>query len=489
MSVRRNVVASALGDGWAALIQLVLVPVYIALLGVEAYGLIGAVAILSALFAVLDAALAPAITRSVAQAFSGERSVGDSRTLLRSVEVLLLGVGLATTACGFVTAEWLAERWFKAESLEAASAAAALRLLAFQIAARLFVGIYRAVVVGAQELVWLSGYAAGFATLRGVGMVPVLWAWPGVEAYFAFQGLVTVFEAGFLGGKAWRLLSDSRPASFSSAALAEIRRFSTGTALMSAFWQALHQADKAVLSTVLPLSEVGRYALATSAAGGLAFLAGPFFGVALPRFTELASRRGDPALAQAFHGLARMVALLMAPAAWVMALYAEPLLFTWTRDRELSAGASPILAVLAAAGLLKGFMTIPGLLQLAIGRSHALATVYGAMLVVLVPSTYFGATSNGAMAGAYAWVLVTALALALLWPLVSAALSAREARLWLARDVVLPVAAAGLGAWLVRSMVDPGTSGWAMGASAAAAYLSSLAFTVMVTRRLRAWRT
>jgi O-antigen/teichoic acid export membrane protein len=71
VSVRRNLVASVLGDGWAAFIQLAFVPVYIGLLGVEGYGLIGALAIAIVFPAILDAALAPAISREVARALAG----------------------------------------------------------------------------------------------------------------------------------------------------------------------------------------------------------------------------------------------------------------------------------------------------------------------------------------------------------------------------------------------------------------------------------
>jgi O-antigen/teichoic acid export membrane protein len=487
-SVRRNLAAGVLGDGWAVLIQIAFVPVYVKLLGIEGYGLIGAVAILFALFAVLDSALAPAISRVVARALAGARPIREARTLLRSVEILLLAVAIVTATFGFVTAEWLVERWLRIEALDVSSVAAALRLFAFQVAIRLFVAIYRAVLVGAQELVWLSAFAAGFATLRGAGVVPILWAWPGIEAFFAFQALVTVLEAGFLGRKAWSLLSDPGRAWFSLAALGEIRRFSVGVAVMTILWQALHHSDKALLSAMLPLADVGRYALASSAAAGLALIVGPFASVAFPRLTELAARGDNAALSAEFHQLAQMVVLTLAPVAWVVALFAEPLLFAWTRDGVLSSGASPFLAVLAIAGLLKGCMTLPYTLQLATGRSRAIAGSYAAMLVVFVPSTYFGSMAHGAIAAAYAWVGVTVLALAMALPLLSASLSVAQASRWLGWDVAVPIAAAGLGAGLVRSMVEPEASGYAMAAGIVGALLASLAFTALGLPGLRARR-
>jgi O-antigen/teichoic acid export membrane protein len=93
-------------------------------------------------------------------------------------------------------------------------------------------------------------------------VVPILLAWPSVEAFFAFQACVAALEAAVLGWKAWTLLHDPGRASFSLQALSEIRRFSLGAATASLVWQVLHHSDKALLSAMLPLAEVGRYALA-----------------------------------------------------------------------------------------------------------------------------------------------------------------------------------------------------------------------------------
>lgn len=485
VSVRRNFVVSALGDGWAVLIQIALVPVYIRLLGIEAYGLIGAVAIFYAVFVILDSAFAPAVTRSVALALSGVHRIGEARTLLRSVELLVLGVAIAVAIIALVGADWLVTRWLTRDALEASSAAAAVRILGLQLGGRLLVGIYRGVIAGAQRLVWLNGFGAFFATLRGLGVVPILWIWPGIEAYFAFQLLVTLLELFILGAKSWAILSDATRASSSAAALAGISGFSVALCAISAFTQVLYHSDRALLSITIPLAQVGLYALATSAAAGLAMIAGPFYWVALPRLTELSSRDA-PELAEGFRELSRMAALALAPAGWVLVLFAEPVLFVWTGDRQLSSAASPFLATLAVAGLIRSGTTIPIQLQLAVGKAKTVAVWYGAMVVVFVPSAYFGSMTHGAMAAAYSWVAVSALALALMMPMVSESLSAAQARTWLAWDVALPIAAAGLGAWVVRSTVQPGDSAWAMAAHAVAAYLASLAFTaIAVSRRLR----
>jgi O-antigen/teichoic acid export membrane protein len=107
--------------------------------------------------------------------------------------------------------------------------------------------------------------------------------------------------------------------------------------------------------------------------------------VAFPRLSALAARGGESELSEAFHELAQMVVVILAPAAWVLAFFAEPLLFAWTRDAVVSSAAAPFLEVLAVAGLLKGCMTLPYTLQLAMGRTRSIVGSYAAMLVLFVP--------------------------------------------------------------------------------------------------------
>jgi O-antigen/teichoic acid export membrane protein len=299
---------------------------------------------------------------------------------------------------------------------------------------------------------------------------------------------VTALESAVLGWKAWGLLRAPARASFSLQALGEIRRFSLGAAAASLLWQALHHSDKALLSAMLPLAEVGRYALASSAAAALTLIAGPFASVAFPRLSELAARGGAPELSEAFHDLAQMIVVALAPAAWVLALFAEPLLFAWTRDAAISSAAAPFLAVLAIAGLLKGCMTLPYTLQLAMGRPRRIVGSYAVMLVVFVPSVYYGSGVHGAIAAAYAWVFVTALALVLAGLFVGSSLSAAQASRWLGLDVIVPIAAAGFGAGLVRSMVDPRASTPVMAAAVVGAFLLSLICAVLVLPNARSLR-
>ena len=111
MATGRNLVANYVGQGWNALMSFAFIPVYIAYLGIEAYGLIGLFALLTAWLALLDLGLSPMLNREMARFTAGRHTPDSIRDLLRSVEVVAVCVALAIASGVAMGAGWLAANW------------------------------------------------------------------------------------------------------------------------------------------------------------------------------------------------------------------------------------------------------------------------------------------------------------------------------------------------------------------------------------------
>ena len=64
-------IANYLGQGWAALMGIAFVPLYVKVLGVESYGLVGVFAVLQASLMLLDLGLTPTLSREMARLRTG----------------------------------------------------------------------------------------------------------------------------------------------------------------------------------------------------------------------------------------------------------------------------------------------------------------------------------------------------------------------------------------------------------------------------------
>ena len=83
MSLKRNIIANYFGQGWAAVMGLAFVPLYIEYLGMEAYGLIGLFSVLQAWLAMLDMGMTPTLNREMARFTAGSHSPQSIHNLLR----------------------------------------------------------------------------------------------------------------------------------------------------------------------------------------------------------------------------------------------------------------------------------------------------------------------------------------------------------------------------------------------------------------------
>ena len=76
-SVRRNIAANFAGKAWHGIFSLAFVPIYIKLMGVEVYGLLGIFLSLSALFALLDTGLSATLNRELSRLSVAENSAQE----------------------------------------------------------------------------------------------------------------------------------------------------------------------------------------------------------------------------------------------------------------------------------------------------------------------------------------------------------------------------------------------------------------------------
>src|SRR6266853_2654193 len=110
--VRRNVVANVAGKGWAALLSLAVVPIYIHFLGIEAFGLIGFFLSLMAILSLLDLGLGTALNLQFEQYSAQSGKAQEMRDLLRTLEIIywLIGIAIGTTMAALapvVAAYWI----------------------------------------------------------------------------------------------------------------------------------------------------------------------------------------------------------------------------------------------------------------------------------------------------------------------------------------------------------------------------------------------
>jgi O-antigen/teichoic acid export membrane protein len=452
-ALRRDTLANLVGRGWVALAGLVFVPLYIKLLGVEAYGLVGLAATLQVGISLLDVGLATTLNRELAMAAGGgkEGAIGQ-RDLVRTLEITYWLAALAMVALVELAAPGIAKGWLHPERLSTDAVERAIRLIGITIALQFPFTLYEGGLLGIGRQVALNVLLVVGATLRFGAVVAVLvWVSPTLEAFFYWQVAVTALQTAAGGWLLWSSLprAAARPR-FRRDLLASVGRFAGGMAGISLTTVVLTQMDKVVLSKLLTLSAFGYYTLAAVATGVLYMLFLPLFQAVFPRFSQLVALGDGKALSELYHRSAQALSVLVLPAATVLALFAHEIMLLWTRSPEAADATRILVALFAVGTAMQGLMNVPYALQLAAGWTRLALYANLVAIAVLLPAIVVLASRYGAVGSAIVWVALNAGYATIGVGIMHRRLLRGELGRWYATDVGLPLAASVAAAGAVR---------------------------------------
>jgi O-antigen/teichoic acid export membrane protein len=444
MAVKRNILANYFGAGWTALMTLAFIPLYVRYLGVEAYGLIGLFAMLQGWLLLLDLGMAPAISREMAR-FDGRAGHAQSlRNLLRSAEAIALVLAVVIAGSFWLASGWLATRWLSPRAVPASVVVQSLSIMGSVIGLRIVENLYRSTLIGLQRQVPLNAINASVATFRGLGAVVVLaFVSPTLQAYFLWQGTVSLLSVAALALAAYRVIPVAdAPGTFSMQALRGVWRFATGTVAITFLSLLLTNVDKILLSRLLSLEDFGYYAFAIVVANTPLALVAPIAQAVYPRFTQLISGNQQADLAAAYHATAQLVAVLLGSATCVLVLLGQQILELWTGNPALAARTSPLIVVLSLGSLLNGLMTIPYYLQLSAGWTSLAVRANLVAILLVIPALLVVVPRHGAVGAAWTWLALNAFLGVVVIPRLHRRLLPAEAWRWCLRDVAFPLLAA-----------------------------------------------
>ena len=415
MSLRKNILASYASQIYVTLIGIVMVPVYVKYMGVEAYGLVGIFAMLQALFQLLDIGLTPTMARETARFNGGATDALSLRRLLRMLECVFVGVAVVGATLLAGGADIIAVRWLKVEHLPLAEVAHAIQLMALIVALRWVCGLYRGAINGFERQIWLGGFNATIATARFVVVIPMfIYVGTSPTHFFVFQLLVATAELIWLAAKTYSLLPRIGEVSKAMAQwdwkpLRSLLGFALSISATNLAWVLVTQTDKLVLSNLLPLTEYAYFTLAVLMASGVQIASAPLGSVLMSRMARLVAEQNQNGLIELYRSATRLITAILAPVVIVLALYSDKVLLAWTGNALISKEAAPILTLYALGNGILALTALPYYLQYAKGelKLHVIGNII--FIFLLIPALVWAVDVYGAVGAGYAWLVASAI--------------------------------------------------------------------------------
>ena len=442
MNFQKNISVNYASQAYVAIIGILMLPIYLRLMGAEAYGLIGFFTLLQAWFNLLDLGLSSTISRETARFKGGVLSATNLRQVLRALEIIFLTIGIVGMLALWSGSSYLAVDWLKTSALDPDDITQSIRIMAAVIILRWAGGLSRGIITGFEQLVWLGGFGAVLATLRFVLVIPVMLHFGATPAvFFWYQLLVALFEFVVLAIKSYALLpqSDGMPRmKIDWLVLTPTLRFAMSISFLTVAWIVMTQTDKLILSKLLSLSEYGHFTLAVLAASAIMLASGPISTALLPRLSRLHAEDKEVERDALYRTATRLVAAVVFPIAMTMALFAHPILLAWTGDPALAQETHLVLSLYVLGNALLVMAAFPYYLQYAHGKLKL--HIYGSLLYLafLIPALIWLTGTHGMNGAGAAWLAVNLVYLLAWVPVVHRRLLHKQHLDWLIHDVLRP---------------------------------------------------
>jgi O-antigen/teichoic acid export membrane protein len=458
--LRTNILANYAGQIWMALMGVVFIPLYIKALGMEAFGLVGLMLSIQALSMLFDLGMGGVLNRELARRVHDARVVHTLGDLVRTFEWLVWPIALMIVVAVWLASGPLANHWLRPEHLSRAATAHAIAIMGLAVALQWPSSFYANGLSGLERQPALNLINAGFATLRGAGVLVVLYRIsPTISAFMWWYAAMGACQSLVSAATLWRMLptDPQRRAAFRAEELRAAGRFASGLVVIMALAIMLSQLDRIVISAMLPLAELGYFSLAMSVAAGMGRMIQPMFNALYPRYSRLVSLGQRDALTHLYHLSNQCLVVVVAAVAAVLMVFGRDVLYLWTGDAATAAKLALPLSILVAGTALNGLMNLPYAMQLANGWTRLTMGMNLVALMVGIPFCIWAVAHHGITGAAWLWFATNLAFVTIGIPLMHRRLLRGEMARWYVRDVLPPAIAAATGT-LLASWLLPAVS-------------------------------
>ena len=432
----KNITANFAGSAWSALMSLAFIPMYIRLMGAEAYGIVGVYVSIQAISAILDLGLSQTLNKEIAKLSVDTLNVKIMADTARTLEVIYWSIALGLILAIVLLSDFIAFHWLNPEQLSRRSLVEALWVMAFVIGLRWPVNLYMGGLNGLQRQVAVNLIISFFVTLQGIGALAVLWFYePTVRAFFLWQALISLFQAVTFYFVFWNNFSNENKGEFRKELLKGVWRFAAGMTGISLLGTILTQLDKILLSRLLPLSEFGYYSFAAAVAAILYKLIYPIFTAYFPRLTVLVSKDDQSILSKTYHQACQLMAITILPLSLTIAFFSKEILELWTRNPDVVKHSYILVSMLIVGNALHGLYYMPYALQLANNWTKLALCQNIIAVVILGPAIYFSTLFWGSIGAAGVWIMLNIGYLLISVQVMHRRLLKKEKWRWYANDV------------------------------------------------------
>ena len=399
----RNIIYNLCGQGLLLVLGFVAVKYVFRQLGEDALGIIYfSVALSAILSGVLEMGLGATTVREISAHASDEPLYIAS--LVRTGSLFYWGAYLVAAMAVYFIIPLLVTKWINLKTLDPSAAIPVLRILGMGALVALPRAFYTSILRGLQRMEFNNLIDVVAGALQQFGTIVILILGGGLihVAYWFASCFGLGIAAYFLISAHFFSVRTLLPG-FSLEVVKRNVQYASRIASISILGMVHTQSDKAIVSKLLPLGELGYYGLAYSAVSRSMLVTGAIGQAAFPSFSALFKKGDRLALLVQYRKLQDLLCFATVPI-FAAILFAAVPVFSYF----LSAGVAQLLLLpvtfLCVGFYMNGTMNGPGVFALAVGRPDINARLNFYALFCVLPVTFILVHFFGLAGAGLSWV-------------------------------------------------------------------------------------
>ena len=440
-TLKANVIANFIGNGYGALLGIIFVPVYLHYIGAEGYGLIGIFTSLQVVLSLLDNGLSTTLNKEIARLSATPDNGNHIRNFVKTLSAAYWIIAAAIGVIALTLSPVLANYWLHPKQLTVHTVTVAFFFLSISMVFQFISSFYGGGLLGLQKQVIFNILRVLFSTLKSVGAVFILmYVSRTVIAFFAWNTGITILQALTFRLVLWHQLpAGTEKAIFRKEDLYSIKSFAFGMTAIGLTSVLLTQVDTVILSKILSLSKFGYYTLSYTIGSVAYMICGPVSQSYFPKFGVLYAENNMDELKRIYHQGCQLVTALVLPFSLFLATFSKEILLVWTHNNTTVENTWQITSIVTLAVALHCLMFMPYTICLTYNNTKLALYTNIAILIVLIPSTIFFALKFGGIGGAFCWLVINIIYVIVNPIMIHNRFLKGEAAKWYWTDTIKPV--------------------------------------------------
>jgi O-antigen/teichoic acid export membrane protein len=294
----QNVVANYLSKFWGLISLFFFVPIYIDLLGIEAYAIISFYTVILTVMYFADGGLSSTLNREIARV-SDKLYIGNMLFTIERVYLFICSIIVTLIIC---FSGLISKKWLNSENIPESDLATFIILMGVSVAFQLFTTLHNSGLMGLEKQILANTIQTSSSIFRSALVLVPLNFYPSLRTFFVWQVFCNVTFFFVTRYNLWKFIKGNISYRFDIKILKSIGAFSGGMMLMSIISSLNTQIDKIVISKILSLEEFGFYSLAGLLSQIPVLIITPIAIAILPRMIKYSVSLDNEKLVKLFEG-------------------------------------------------------------------------------------------------------------------------------------------------------------------------------------------